>query len=214
LTAKGLEMPETARANRRQAVDELKRTLILEAARRVFEMHGLEGASLRAIAKEAGYTAGAIYFHFPSKEAIYAALLTESLDRLCAAVAAAIAGVGNPADRLRATALAFFRFYAGQPHHLALGFYLFQGGIKPRGLTPDLNQPLNAKLVASLAPIATAAAAMGAAPEPARAILAGVFAHAVGLLLLQHTGRIRLFGCTAEPLMQDYLDGVIARLQG
>jgi AcrR family transcriptional regulator len=51
---------------------ELKRGLILAAARKVFEAEGLDGASLRAIAAEAGYTPPALYFHFDSKEAIYA----------------------------------------------------------------------------------------------------------------------------------------------
>lgn len=73
-------MTDPARNGRQEAVSELKRALIVAAARRVFEAEGLEGASLRAIAKEAGYTAGAIYFHFASKEAIYAQVLEESLD--------------------------------------------------------------------------------------------------------------------------------------
>ena len=67
----------------------LKRSLILDAARRVFENDGLEGASLRAIAAEAGYTPAALYFHFDSKEAIYAELLASSLAALRDAVDAA-----------------------------------------------------------------------------------------------------------------------------
>ncbi|MFY0116404.1 helix-turn-helix domain-containing protein, partial [Acinetobacter baumannii] len=63
---------EAKSASRRQAVSDMKRGLILEAARRVFVAEGLEGASLRAIAAEAGYTPAALYFHFDSKEAIYA----------------------------------------------------------------------------------------------------------------------------------------------
>ena len=55
---------------RKRAVSAFKRDLILEAARRLFETEGLEGASLRAIAAEAGYTPAALYFHFDSKEAI------------------------------------------------------------------------------------------------------------------------------------------------
>src|SRR3712207_924110 len=67
-------MADSARSDRQQAVSDLKRALILRAARRVFETEGLEGASVRSIAREAGYTAGAIYFHFDSKEAVYGAL--------------------------------------------------------------------------------------------------------------------------------------------
>ena len=75
-------MSKDPRANRRKAVGDLKRQLILQAARKVFEADGLDGSSLRAIAAEAGYTPAALYFHFESKEAIYADVLRASLVNL------------------------------------------------------------------------------------------------------------------------------------
>ena len=136
---------------------EVKRGLILAAARKVFEAEGLDGASLRAIAAEAGYTPPALYFHFDSKEAIYAEVLQASLARLGAAVAEAVAEAGDPAARLRAAALAFFAFYAGSPRDLDLGFYLFRGGMKPQGLGRKRDERLNAALEAALRPISDAA---------------------------------------------------------
>ena len=68
-------MVEQRREGRREAVSEHKRGLILKAARDVFEVEGLEAASLRAIAARAGYTPAALYFYFDSKEAIYAEVL-------------------------------------------------------------------------------------------------------------------------------------------
>src|SRR6476646_1420741 len=97
---------------RRRAVSDLKRGLILDAARRVFEAEGLEGASLRAIASAAGYTPAALYFHFDSKEAIYAEVLRDSLASLETTISRASARARTPADRFQATATAFFRFYA------------------------------------------------------------------------------------------------------
>jgi hypothetical protein len=38
------------------------------------------------------------------------------------------------------------------------------------------------------------------------------FAHAAGLLLLAHTGRIRMFGASASNLMERYLDSAIGAL--
>jgi AcrR family transcriptional regulator len=49
------------------ALDAHRRQLIVDAARRVFEQSGLEGASIRAIAEAAGCTTGAIYPHFQAK---------------------------------------------------------------------------------------------------------------------------------------------------
>src|SRR5262245_34796481 len=89
------------RIGRQKAVSDLKRGLILDAARTVFEADGLDGASLRAIAAAAGYTPAALYFHFESKEAIYAEVLRASLANLGQAVERAIQRHTAPAGRLR-----------------------------------------------------------------------------------------------------------------
>jgi AcrR family transcriptional regulator len=194
------------RQGRRRAVGDLKRELILDAARRVFEAEGLDGASLRAIAAAAGYTPAALYFHFDSKEAIYAEVLRGSLARLGERVADAVAEAPGPEHRLRAAAMAFFQFYDENPRDLDLGFYLFRGGMKPRGLGRVRDEALNAALAAALRPIAAAAEELGAASEAARLLMVDSFAHAAGLLLLAHTGRIRMFGASASRLMSAYVE--------
>ena len=203
--------PEGGR-RRKRAVKAFKRDLILEAARRLFETEGLEGASLRAIAAEAGYTPAALYFHFDSKEAIYAEVLSLSLAALKDAVDRAVAEAATPVERLRAAALGFFDFYAENPRDLELGFYLFRGGMRPKGLGRERDERLNAGLAAALAPIGEAARALSADPDRADRIVADAFAHATGLLLLDHTGRIRLFRVTARDLMADYVDALARRL--
>jgi AcrR family transcriptional regulator len=196
---------------RTQAVRELKRSLILEAARKVFEADGLDGASLRAIAAEAGYTPAALYFHFDSKEAIYAEVLRGSLSSLGEAVAQAVSHADSPVERFRAAAMAFFRFYAENPRDLDLGFYLFRGGMRPKGLGRDRDEQLNRGLAAALHPIAEAGLGMGATPEEADLLLVDTFAHAAGLLLLAHTGRIRMFDASATERMVSYLEDRVAQ---
>ena len=61
--------------------------MVTDAARRVFERVGLDDASIRLIAEEAGCTTGAIYPWFASKEEVYAAILAESLDHLTTYIA-------------------------------------------------------------------------------------------------------------------------------
>ena len=201
-----------SRTGRRKAVSDLKRGLILDAARRVFEAEGLEGASLRAIAAEAGYTPAALYFHFESKEAIYAEVLRNSLASLETAIDRAIARARTPTDRLQAAAMAFFRFYANNPRDLDLGFYLFRGGMKPHGLGKERDEVLNAALENAMQPIASSAEALGARREEARLLMADIFAHAAGLLLLAHTGRIRMFGASAPDLMQRFVATTVSAL--
>jgi AcrR family transcriptional regulator len=198
-------MAHLARSDRRDAVFELKRTLILEAATRVFANNGLRDASMRAIAEEAGYTPGAIYAYFPSKEHIYAAALDESLTRLREATETAAAAEADPRSRFIAAGLAFFDFYDANPRDLDLGFYLFGGGIQPRGLSDELDQQLNAALLATLDPVRQAAEELGADPNRATILTADTFAHASGLLLLAHTRRIELFRLDARELMCQHL---------
>src|SRR2546430_17321371 len=50
------------------------RNLLLDAAKQVFAQRGFEGASLEEIAEAAGYTRGAIYKHFGSKEELFLAV--------------------------------------------------------------------------------------------------------------------------------------------
>src|SRR6187455_139816 len=203
-------MAKQRMAGRRVAAGERKRDLILTAAREVFEQEGLDGASLRAIASAAGYTPAALYFHFDSKEAIYAEVLRSSLVKLGTAVSRAVLRARTPAERLRAAAMAFFRYYDDNPRDLDLGFYLFRGGMKPHGLGKERDAVLNAALELALHPIAEAAMALGARRDEARLLVADVFAHASGLLLLAHTGRIRMFGASARDLMERFIDAAIA----
>jgi len=205
-------MGKEQKIGRQKAVSDLKRELILDAARKAFEADGLDGASLRAIAAGAGYTPAALYFHFESKDAIYAEVLRCSLTNLGQAVSRAVSRAKTSADRLRAAAMAFFRYYADNPRDLDLGFYLFRGGMKPQGLGKERDNMLNAALASALEPIADAAQALGARREEARSLVADIFAHAAGLLLLAHTGRIRMFGASAPHLMERFIEAKVVAL--
>ena len=201
------------KAARQRRLAESKRQHILDAAREAFAEDGLEKASLRAIATKAGYTPAALYFHFPSKEAIYAELLRSSLASLGENVAAAVTGADTAEARFRAAGMAFFGYYAANPSELDLGFYLFRGGMKPAGLDRETDRELNAALEGALRPLAAAARDMGAGEEAAGLSMVNIFAHATGLLLLLHTGRIRMFGASAEALMAQYVEQQVAVLR-
>ena len=207
-----------ARARRHKVLADFKREHILQSARSAFFELGLERASLREIAKRAGYTAGAIYSYFQSKEDVYAALLAESLERLNQHVSSAqlplrvqLSPAEVPAaNELRLRALAFFDFYRENPRDLDLGFYLFQG-MQPRGLTPSWNERLNARLRGALRLQESALVELGFGPEQAITEVTALFAHTAGLLLLSHTGRIRMFGRASEDLFVRYVEDLIRR---
>src|SRR5260370_38348179 len=102
------------------AVKGAKRDLILDAARDEFTEKGLEGVTMRSIALRAGCTTGAIYPLFENKEAIYAALLEESLSRLDAHVVAAISAIREPRGRVDAACRAFLGYYPLHPFEAKL----------------------------------------------------------------------------------------------
>ena len=55
------------------------RAQLLSAAARVYARRGFDGATLDEVAEEAGFTKGAVYDHFGSKENLLFALLDEHL---------------------------------------------------------------------------------------------------------------------------------------
>lgn len=55
---------------------------ILQTARRLLPRYGYNGISIRAIAKSAKLTTGAIYFHFKNKKEIYRTICNEAIDLL------------------------------------------------------------------------------------------------------------------------------------
>lgn len=198
---------------RQAAVSSMKQTLILDAARAIFESDGIEGASIRAIAKRAGYTPGAIYFHFASKEDIYAALLDQSLDRAIAAVHDDFPEDAPAMQRMHLAGKRIFDFYADNPGELDLGFYLFRGGMKPHGLGRDRDRALNGKFLRALQPFKSALIDFGYPDADADAETAGFFAHVSGLLLLKQTGRLRLFDTDVQTRITAYLDQLEQRAE-
>lgn len=67
---------------RRRLVPAARRAQLLDAAARAFVGEGFVGTSIAAIATEAGVTPRILYKHFPSKEALYRAVLERSAAHL------------------------------------------------------------------------------------------------------------------------------------
>lgn len=92
---------------------------ILEVAQRHFLAHGI-GTSLEAIAKEAGVGAGTLYRHFPTREALLAAVLQERSEELVAR-REQVALIADPAEALRQWLRAmedYFSSFSGLPEPL------------------------------------------------------------------------------------------------
>jgi AcrR family transcriptional regulator len=202
-----------SKAARRQELHDFKRARIVAAAETIFLAQGIEGASLRAIARAAGYTPGALYAYYAAKEELYADILRRSLERLEAAVRASARG--TPEKALAGAMRAFWRYYRDHPEDLSLSMYV-QRGLAPKGLTPKLDRELNARLAAVLDVIRDRLAALdpklGRAPleRHTQALLSAV----MGVLLLAHTGRLKKLGGDPEKLVAHHIALTLAAIRG
>jgi AcrR family transcriptional regulator len=68
-----MQRPRPRRRSRRAERKEETRRELIAAATKVFSERGFHRASLEEIARDAGYTTGAIYFHFGGKDQLFIA---------------------------------------------------------------------------------------------------------------------------------------------
>lgn len=82
---------------------------LLLAAAAEFRRHGVAGATVRAIAKNAGVLPGSLTYRYPTKEALVVALMERAVADISAAVLEAIEGCADPLERLRCAMRAHLR---------------------------------------------------------------------------------------------------------
>lgn len=75
---------------------------VLDAAARLFRDRGFAATSTRQIARAAQILPGSLHYRYPAKEGLLVALMERAIARATAAVQAAVAGIDDPIERLRA----------------------------------------------------------------------------------------------------------------
>ena len=79
---------------------------LLDEAARAFASRGFAAASVREIVGPIGMLPGSLYCHFATKEALLVAVYQEGVERISAAVDAAVAPLAEPWARLEAGCIA------------------------------------------------------------------------------------------------------------
>jgi AcrR family transcriptional regulator len=129
-----------AKLNRRDRVRAATVTEIKDTARAILVSEGPDGLSLRAIAREMGLTAPALYRYFPSREDLVIALIADLYDELVGFIAAA-RDEQDPADapmQLAAASRAFRHWARAHEREFGLLFGSPIPGIEVR-LEDDAN---------------------------------------------------------------------------
>ena len=86
------------------------RVALLRSAAKLFCRRGLEGTSVDDVAQAAGYTKGAFYANFKSKEELFLVMLDERFSQELERLDRTLAGTDDPDTEARAAAADFIHF--------------------------------------------------------------------------------------------------------
>lgn len=100
-----MQLKASRRSNAERSAD--MRARLVETARRLFVAMGYAATSTPAIVEAAGVTRGALYHHFPDKQAIFRAVVEAESAAVAAAIEAADTPTMSALDRLLAGAEAY-----------------------------------------------------------------------------------------------------------
>jgi AcrR family transcriptional regulator len=158
-------MKTATRLSRRERVRQATVEEIKAVARAQMAAQGTAGVTLRAIAREMGMTAPALYRYFGSRDDLVTALVTDAYDALADVMETAVeaAGPGDHAERLRAAFDAFRNWGLKHPTEFALIF----GNPIPGYVAPEATRPAGLRYTNLLGRLLAEALADGAL-DPAR----------------------------------------------
>jgi AcrR family transcriptional regulator len=86
------------------------RGALLRSASKLFCRRGLEGTSVDEVAESAGYTKGAFYANFKSKEELFLVILDEKFSAELERIDGALAGTGDADEEARTAASEYIHF--------------------------------------------------------------------------------------------------------
>ncbi|CUU59311.1 DNA-binding transcriptional regulator, AcrR family [Parafrankia irregularis] len=168
-------MREARRAQRLAA----RREEILTVAERLFASHGYEGTSAERIAAGAGYSVGAIYKFFPSKDAIYLAVLERNALSLADRLRECVQSSGTGLEKLLAMASTVIRTVRAHPDRARLTF---------GSLAPERNSSAKAASTEALLEVYSTGIREGQRDGTIRAGDPDLLAYYVGGLVTAHLG--------------------------
>jgi AcrR family transcriptional regulator len=147
-----------------------RRERILDAAFNTFARRGYRDTAMDEIASAAETSKGGVYFHFPTKEAIFRELMRTTADRLTAKVERAVEAETDPIARAEAALRTVLAVFAG--HRTMARFFFVDALGAGRAFSTETNE-LHDRFAGLIAGYLDEAIAAGAIP-PIDTALTGV----------------------------------------
>jgi AcrR family transcriptional regulator len=169
--------------NKHQERTEVTRRVLLKSARLIFARDGFEACRIEDIAAAAGYTRGAFYANFETKEELFFALLQEETDRHAGCIRTIVEGNDSVERRVSALRDYYVKCIADREWGmLMLEFKLFAARHpKLRSRLAAIHRRIRASM--KLEVLHKLLGYDNSDPEPRRAVLEGVMAG----LFLEHS---------------------------
>jgi phosphoribosylaminoimidazole-succinocarboxamide synthase len=160
------------------------RERLLESAARVFAREGYAGASVEEVARDAGFSTGALYSNFDGKEDLFLALLAHTVERISGRVAEAIAERPTIDERAHVAAAEWMRFVEREPEQVLLFMEFWAYAVRDPEVRPRFAHAYAAPRAATARLIDHSARALGMRPTlPAEQLATAIDALADGLAL-------------------------------
>jgi AcrR family transcriptional regulator len=121
---------EQSRANTRER--------LLSAARSVFARRGFHGASVEEIASEAGFSTGALYSNFESKEDLFLALMEREIERHAKEISDAVRAKASVVERATDGARQWMAMIEREPEALLLFMEFWAYGVRDAEVRPKV----------------------------------------------------------------------------
>lgn len=201
------------RLARQKDLKEFKRQKFLFAARTCISKNGLAGTSMRAIAQGSGYSLGAVYAYFSSKEDIFAALLTSSFIELLRFIRSELQQKTTSSQKTRHAFIAFLQYFLAseEEQELLFSFYARRNGSK-HGVSEATLHQLNNRFLSVLGFLANTVHQNGKlAADDAQSETLQAVTFLLGILQLSSSGQLLLIGQSPEEMVDQYLDQMLLR---
>jgi len=176
------------------------RAALLDAAAEVFARRGLDAATLEEIAEVAGFTRGAVYHHFASKDELFLAVIARQDEELLAGFGADVLGALPP--DASASAARWQQLHANDRREVALRLELRCQALRNETLRAQLIEVDKAAVAATAARLTEAAGRTGAEWRYPVGEIAEAF-HLISRAVLE---RAAVTGEDATQLMQMVLE--------